>query len=152
MKQTAIAVCGLLFLAALLYSSPAAVPAADVLKDPEWQQNYDAFDPNPALLAALREKIGVDLQVDVYFGFWCGDSKAHVPPFLKIVDTLHAEGLTVNYFELPRKEKPEQRFFVEELKVERVPTFIFYRAGTEIGRIVENPTRGILEDFLAIVF
>jgi len=41
---------------------------------------------------------------------------------------------------------------VEELKVERVPTFIFYRAGTEIGRIVENPTRGILEDFLAIVF
>jgi len=33
-----------------------------------------------------------------------------------------------------------------------VPTFIFYRGGGEIGRIVENPKAGMIEDFMEIVF
>jgi len=38
------------------------------------------------------------------------------------------------------------------LKVERVPTFIFFRDGREIGRIVENPKTGMVEDFMEILF
>jgi hypothetical protein len=51
-----------------------------------------------------------------------------------------------------RKPSKKVKYFVEELKVERVPTFIFYRDGKEIGRIIENPKTSLIEDFLEIVF
>jgi hypothetical protein len=35
--------------------------------------------------------------------------------------------------------------------VEKVPTFIFYRSDREIGRIVENPKTGLLEDTIEIL-
>jgi hypothetical protein len=74
-----------------------------------------------------------------------------VPPFIKIVDSL-GTGVTVRYVALPKKADKTLKYFVEDLRVERVPTIIFYRSDKEIGRIVENPKACMLEDFMDIVF
>ena len=50
------------------------------------------------------------------------------------------------------KPNKQTKYYVKDLKVERVPTFIFYKNNKEIGRIIENPKKDMAEDFLEIVF
>jgi hypothetical protein len=118
----------------------------------EWQENYDTYRYNPTYMETLKTKIGDNLKIDIYLGLWCSDSRNNVPGFMKILDALDQNNLTVNYYTVERKANKEVKYFVEDLKVERVPTFIFYRDGKEIGRIVENPNKTLIEDFLDIVF
>jgi hypothetical protein len=115
-----------------------------------WRDNYDRYDPPADLVGILKEHLGTGLTVDVYLGLWCSDSKNNVPPFIKILDRLDA-AVPVRYIGVPRKTARTVPYYVEEFKVERVPTFIFYREGREIGRIVENPQAGMIEDMLDIV-
>lgn len=126
-----------------------AVDRDAVLADPEWKEVYDGCQPDTALLAGLRERVH-GARVEVYFAFWCGDSRNHVPVFRKIVDLLDVPDLAVEYVAVERKASPEQKYYAAEKGVERVPTFIVYRDGREIGRIVENPRVSILEDLLNI--
>lgn len=116
----------------------------------EWRDRYEKYDPPADLVGILKEHIGTGLTVDVYLGLWCSDSRNNVPLFIKIIDRLDA-AVPVRYFDVPRKPGRAVRYYVEEFKVERVPTFIFYKAGREIGRIVENPQAGMIEDMLDIV-
>jgi predicted DsbA family dithiol-disulfide isomerase len=57
----------------------------------------------------------------------------------------------IRYFAVPRKATKDVKYYVEEMNVEKVPTFIFSRDGKEIGRIKENPKTGMIEDMLNIV-
>ncbi len=125
-----------------------------ILKDEEWKKIYEEFIADDSLIEALASKTGENLKIDVYLAFWCGDSKRNVPPFLKIVEKINKldNNLAVNYYTVKRKPTRKTKYFVEELKVERVPTFIFYRDGKEIGRIIENPQKSLIEDFLEIIF
>jgi hypothetical protein len=50
------------------------------------------------------------------------------------------------------RKKGGEKYFVLPLKIDRVPTFIFYKDKKETGRIVENPKKDLLTDFLEIVF
>jgi hypothetical protein len=118
----------------------------------EWKDNYMRYRVDESFLDTLKAKIGNDLKIDVYLGTWCSDSLNNVPKFIKIIEAVDAENLPVNYYNVKRKPNKEVKFYVEDLKVERVPTFIFYRNGKEIGRIVENPKNSLIEDFLEIIF
>ena len=71
---------------------------------------------------------------------------------MKIIDDINKKEVEVNYYTVERKAGKDIKYFVEDLKIERVPTFIFYRDGKEIGRIVENPSNSLVEDFLDIIF
>ena len=121
----------------------------------EWQSIYNNFAADHGLFEAVATKAGEDLKIDVYLGLWCSDSKNNVPRFLKIItviESINGSGPVVNYYNVERKPSKDVKYFVEELKVERVPTFIFSRDGKEIGRIIENPKKSLLEDFMEIVF
>ncbi len=118
--------------------------------DPEWQKNYDGFQPTREAIEALKASLGGDLRIEVYLGLWCPDSRNNVPPFLKILDQLGVP-VAVRYFSVHRKPVKEIRYFVDKSRVERVPTFVFFRGDLEIGRIVENPKIGLSEDMLAII-
>jgi len=118
---------------------------------PAWQEKYDQYDPQAEMVDALKTKLGPNMKVDVYLGLWCPDSRNNVPPFLKILDRV-GTGVPVRYYNVPRKASRDVKFYVEEMNVERVPTFIFYRDGKEIGRIIENPKTGMLEDLMDILF
>ena len=117
----------------------------------EWQEKHDKYEPEADMVDALKAKLGAGIKIDVYLGLWCPDSRNNVPPLIKILDRL-GTAVPVRYFNMPRKANKDIKYYVEELKVERVPTFIFYRDGKEIGRIIENPKTGMIEDFMEIVF
>ncbi len=116
----------------------------------EWQDTYDQYKPEPELIDVLKSRIGNNLRMDVYLGLWCPDSRNNVPVFLKIIDAVSAP-LDVSYYNLERKSDKSAKYFVDELKIERVPTFIVYRDGKEIGRIVENPQVTMLDDLIQIL-
>ena len=121
-----------------------------ILADKEWQENYDKCKPAPDLIETLKSKLGNSLRIDVYLGLWCPDSQNHVPSLIKILDTAGVS-IPIRFLNVQRKAVKSIRYYSDEFQVERVPTFIFYRGGTEIGRIVENPNAGLIEDMLAIL-
>lgn len=134
-----------------------AQTSAEITRDrilshgPAWQENYDKFEPAADMLDGLKQKLGAGLEIDVYLGLWCPDSRNNVPLFIKIMDRL-ASRIPVRYFEVPRKPSRDVRYYVEEYEVRRVPTFIFRENGKEFGRIVEKPKTGMLEDMLDIFY
>jgi hypothetical protein len=121
-----------------------------ILEDRQWQENYNQCKPDPDVIESLKSKLGNGLRIDVYLGLWCPDSRNHVPPFIKILDAAGVS-VPVRFLSVQRKPVKSIRYYSDEFQVERVPTFIFYRGGTEIGRIVENPDAGLIEDMLAIL-
>ncbi len=116
----------------------------------EWMENYDKFEPQNELLETVKNRLGPNLKIDVYLGLWCPDSRNNVPKFLKIMDRLEAD-VPVNYYTVRQKPNRDVKYYVEDMKVERVPTFVFFRDGKEIGRIVENPKKSLLDDFLELL-
>ncbi len=121
-----------------------------VLSAEEWKQNYDRFSPDPSQIENLKKKLGADLRVDVFLGLWCSDSRNNVPAFLKILDTLRVR-IPVRFYNVQRKPVKTIQYFSDKFRIERVPTFIFYRGENEIGRIVENPKVDLIEDMLEIL-
>lgn len=94
-----------------------------------------------------------DIQILIFLGTWCGDSKRQVPAFLKILDTADFPSDHVKIVALDRaKERYKQSPGGEEwgLNIKRVPTFIFFKNGREINRIVEKPKRSLALDMIAI--
>jgi len=150
MKKLVLATVALAFVSAGLWGQK-AVDRAGILQDPAWKKIYDDYKPDAELIANLKNK-AAELKADVYFAFWCDDSKNHVPVFLKILDAVHVPEFQVSFYAVERKATADQKYFVEDMMVEKVPTFIFYANGFEMGRIVENPKNSILQDMMIIVF
>ncbi len=88
--------------------------------------------------------------IKVILGDWCEDSQREVPRFMRISEVIPKSMLQIEYF-LVDRDKYCADPAVQELKVPYVPTFIFYRNGAEIGRIVETPEKSLEEDMLLIL-
>ncbi len=116
-----------------------------ILDLPEYKAEYEKRQVNTDVLE------GVDAEgvtVMVIFGDWCGDSLDHVPTFLKIQDQLNFAD--VQYVAVGRK-LADDTGIVESFGIERVPTFLFFVNGEEIGRIVETPTVSMEQDVVDIL-
>ena len=83
-------------------------------------------------------------------GTWCSDSRREVPRFFKILDKLNYDQKNVTLICVDRK-KAAQTGNVDKLKIELVPTLIFYKDNAEIGRIVESPKETLEKDLMKIV-
>lgn len=157
LNKTGIAFFLLIFTVSMFPAPPGSKPPQMISKEQllktgeEWRDIYDEYEVDESLLETLNSKVDGALKIVVYLGTWCGDSRNNVPQFLKIIDTLDVQP-EVKYYDVERKPNPEVKYYVKELEVERVPTFIFYRKDKEIGRIIENPKNSLIEDFIEIVF
>lgn len=104
---------------------------------PEYQSYTVYSDP----LVGMQEKVS-DVQIKLFLGTWCDDSKFQVPQFVKILDYLKFDHGQLEIIALERLEdkalvSPEGR--EEQYDIHFVPTFVFERNGEEIGRITEFP-------------
>jgi len=124
---------------------------AEIFNNNVWKQLHGEYRPDDGLIEVLKSKIGDVDSIEIYFAFWCGDSENNVPQFIKILDRSGVGRNLVSYIKADRK-KPGEKYYFEKVKVERVPTFIFYRDGKEVGRIIENPKKSLEEDMLEILF
>lgn len=118
-----------------------------------FETNYNNYSPDASTINNLSGTIA-DYEILLFMGTWCGDSKREVPRFLKVLDELQFPDNQLTMVALSReaglyKQSPQH----EEagLNIHRVPTFIIYKNGKEINRIMEEPVESLEKDLLQIV-
>ena len=120
----------------------------------EWYEKYySEYKPDPKVISKGKSKMK-GVEVLAFLGTWCGDSKRGVPRFYKVMDemgfdekNLKMVSVSDSVEEYKRSPNGEEK----GLNIFRVPTFIFYKEGKEIGRIVETPTTSFEVDVAQIV-
>jgi thiol-disulfide isomerase/thioredoxin len=121
-----------------------------ILKDcPGWADLAAAYTPDPEAVAQLQ-KLDHPVQIDVYFGSWCSDSKLHVPAFIKVLDVVSSPLISVSYIGIPHDRAARAKFYGGK-DIQRIPTFIVGVDGVEKGRIVETPAKSVERDLVDIL-
>jgi len=114
---------------------------------------YEGYIPHPGVLNQLKKSID-KFSFKIVFGTWCGDSKRELPRMIKI---LRMAGVSENQLQLigvsdsmaVYKQAPNRE--EKGSHVYRVPTFIVYQKGKEVGRINEYAVETLERDLLKIV-
>jgi len=114
---------------------------------------YEKYIPHPEITNQLKKSID-KFSFKIVFGTWCGDSKRELPRMIKI---LRMAGVSENQLQLigvsdsmaVYKQAPNRE--EKGLHVYRVPTFIVYQKGKEVGRINEYAVETLERDLLKIV-
>jgi len=110
---------------------------------------YDTSQVAKGFVDLIREARD-GIEVTVFFGGWCSDSKREVPRFLKLADSAGIPPDRVRLYALDRTMKSSDGM-ADKYGIERVPTFIFMKNGEEIGRITESPRTTMEADVLTIL-
>jgi tetratricopeptide (TPR) repeat protein len=120
----------------------------------DWfQKNYDTYQPNTAIVQHIEPELK-EYTITAFMGTWCGDSKREVPRLYKILDAVAfpLDRLTMIAVSRDRDHYKQSPGGEEEgLNIHRVPTFIFYKNGKEINRIVESPVETLEADIASIL-
>ncbi len=111
---------------------------------------YQDYQPNTEVLASISKKMYAEIDLVVILGTWCSDTQREVPRFYKIVDKL---GFPENQIQLIGVDTTKRVKGVDLALycLKSVPTFIVYRNGEELGRIVEKPNKSLEVDLLSIL-
>jgi thiol-disulfide isomerase/thioredoxin len=108
-------------------------------------KNYSPLDTTINKLKPLMK----DVSITVFMGTWCSDSQLQVPAFFRILDEL---GYTkkVSLIAVDEDKKTPTGSAAKN-NITNVPTFIFYKNGKELNRIVEFPLTFLEDDMLQIM-
>jgi len=117
--------------------------------DSAYKAEYPIYKADAETMKQLAGKLK-GIKVTVVMATWCGDSKEWVPRFYKIMDELKFNYKNLTLICVDRSKKAPGTN-VEDLKIELVPTFIFYRKKTELGRIIEVPADLMEKEILKIL-
>ncbi len=114
---------------------------------------YNAYKVDSKSVMLIKNKIK-KYKIVAFMGTWCGDSKREIPHFYKILESIDypmkkftliaVDNSKENYKKSPNGEE-------KGLNIKRVPTFIIYKNGKEINRIIESPIISLEKDLAAIV-
>ena len=103
-------------------------------------------------VSATLSAYGHDYEIVIVMGSWCGDSKEQVPRFYKIMDSFDFPESNIRLLCVDKKKTAQN--YEEEISdynISFVPTFIFFRDGKELGRIIETPVESLEKDWLKII-
>lgn len=114
----------------------------------KWYQRYEG-EYTPAEHADLGSLLK-DVDITIILGTWCHDSQREVPHFYKILSSVGANLKNVTLLAVDKDFKAEG-LEVKSYGITNTPTFIFYRRGQEINRIVETPVISLEQDMHAIL-
>ena len=98
----------------------------------------------------LLQPAAQNIEVIIVMGIWCGDSRLQVPPFYKVLDEIGIAEEQITLISVNEMKKAASGL-IDELNIERVPTFIIMDGNKEMGRIVESPVNTLEEDLVEIV-
>ena len=112
-----------------------------------YQEEYDTYEVEKSKLRSLK---GLrNYRIVVFVGTWCPDSRRELPRLYKILDDIKFSQNRLTVIGVNRQKKS---FYGEEMNknITHVPTIIVYNnKNEEVGRIVESPVSGYLEEDLA---
>ena len=121
----------------------------------QWfRDSYGDYEPNPEVLASLREVGSAGVDITVFFGTWCGDSQREIPRLLKLLDEMEFPEaqltlVAVDGVDEAAKQSPDGE--EKGLEIYRVPTVVVSRDDREVARFVEHPVLSLERDLLAIL-
>ena len=104
-------------------------------------QNIAGYKPNEAATNALKAKSN-QLQLIVFAGTWCSDTKYILPKFFALTDAATFPQDRITIIGVDRNKKTISHLS-EALGVVNVPTIIVMKEGKEIGRVVEHGKTGL---------
>jgi thiol-disulfide isomerase/thioredoxin len=115
-----------------------------------YEHEYQSYAPNPDLIEELLVIDVEGIEIQIVLGTWCGDSQREVPRFLKILEEIVFPGERISMIAVNRLKKADA-VDIDALEIQKVPTFIVYRQGEELGRIIEYPQDLLEADLLKIL-
>lgn len=120
----------------------------------DWfNKNQNAYLENSKVISALKANLK-DYKIKAFFGSWCGDSKRELPRLYKILEDANYPMNQLEVIGVDRTAKAYKKAPNGEekgLNIHKVPTFIFYKDGKEVSRIVESPVETLERDIHKIV-
>lgn len=117
--------------------------------DSAFKAEYPIYKADESTMKQLAGKMN-DVEITVVMATWCSDSKEWIPRFYKIMDELDFPYKNLKLICVDRSKKAPGTN-VDTLKIELVPTYIFYRNEVELGRVVEVPADLLEKEILNIV-
>jgi hypothetical protein len=118
----------------------------DSVFDGTWSTEYNNYQPDFETLDSLEGKLE-DVTIKIVFRSTCSDSREQLPRLFKILNELNYDVNTITLIGVNR-EKQGLSNETEGLEIEFVPTIIFYKHGSEIGRIIETPVESLEKGFV----
>lgn len=115
---------------------------------------FDSYVPDLAAIDQLKNVGYKGVTVEIFFGSWCGDSKREVPRMLKVLSLITFPEKQVKLIGLGGSDSIYKKSPGAEERgkgIYRVPTFIVYKNGKELGRINEFPVYTFEKDFFTIL-
>lgn len=126
----------------------------DFEKEPyftEWFNDYHSgYEADNATVTAINNHLeGVTIKA--FMGTWCGDSQREVPTFYNIFDQTDFNYKNLELVTVDRNKKAKG--LEKGYDIIKVPTFIFFKNGKELGRFVEHPVNeaSLEHDILQII-
>jgi len=116
----------------------------------EWYNSeYNNYEPDEFILEQILE-LSDSIDIQIFMGTWCSDSRREVPRFLKLIDRINFGIGKLQIINVDREKKSPTH---EERgkNIEFVPTFIFNRNEVELGRIIEFPIITLESDMLDVL-
>lgn len=88
------------------------------------------------------------ISIKIFFGTWCSDSRRELPRFMKILNFLGMKNFEIVGLD---RDKKSPKKLEKGMNIHHVPTFIIYKNGKELNRIVESPINSLELDFNSII-
>jgi thiol-disulfide isomerase/thioredoxin len=116
----------------------------------EWfNQNYSDYNLDQETVNKLKP-LFKNLEITVFMGTWCSDSRKEIPVFYKLIDQLNFNEDSIKLIGMTLEKTTPDSLELNQ-NIINVPTFIFKKRGNEINRIVEFPLETIEKDILEIL-
>ena len=117
----------------------------------QFKQAYNSYQPDQEVINdVLRspEKLR-GVMITIVMATWCSDSRIQVPRFFKLLDNIQLYSRCTII--CTNRQKLAGYISLDGMEIVKVPTFIFFRKGKEIGRIIETPKISLDQDFYDII-
>jgi thiol-disulfide isomerase/thioredoxin len=122
----------------------------DILRNlPEWRAIVESYSPNLEIISALQA-VSEEIQVEIFLGTWCPDSKQHVSAYFKVMDLVQNPLIRTTYIGIPQNKDSRAKYF-QGKDIQRIPTFIVTIRDQEAGRIIETPQTSVEEDLWKMI-
>ncbi|MFC4817863.1 MULTISPECIES: thioredoxin family protein [unclassified Flavobacterium] len=109
----------------------------------------EGYKAHPATITLLKNA-PQNYEITIFMGTWCSDSKTQVPHFYKILNEIGFDLSKVKLITMDREKSTPEKL-EEGFSISNVPTFIFFKNGKEVHRIVESPVETLEADMLKII-
>ncbi|KRO86227.1 MAG: hypothetical protein ABR90_01575 [Cryomorphaceae bacterium BACL29 MAG-121220-bin8] len=114
-----------------------------------FKENYTNYELDYDIADKIKPLIK-EIEITVFMGTWCSDSRMHSPAFFKLTDYLKIKDKNMNLIAMTL-DKTTPDSLEKNQDIINIPTIIFKKNGKEINRIVEFPIETIEKDIYNIL-